>query len=92
MAGPIVALIPIKLIKNGQAKYTRFLDTDNANLNLKIYIKYRNATQDIKIGMSERKKMITPKKIQPINNTFGYFIMTSPTSYKINVLYYLSNY
>lgn len=50
----ILALIFIKLIKNGQVKCTRFLDTNNSKLNLKIYIEYRNATQDIKIGISGR--------------------------------------
>lgn len=55
MAGLVLALVSIKLIKNGQAECTRFLDTDNSKSNLKMYIEYRNVIQDIKIGTSEKK-------------------------------------
>lgn len=49
-------------------------------------------TIDKKIGISKKKKIMIPSKIQPIINTFRYLIILLPTSYKNNVLYYFSIY
>lgn len=92
VAEPALALVPTKLIKNWQIEYAKFLDTDDPKLNLKVYIGHRSITLDERIGMSEGKKIITPKGIQPITDISRYLIIISLTSYENNVLYYLFNY
>lgn len=92
VAGLALALVPAKLVKNEQAKYAKFLDTNDPKLNLKIYIGHKSATLDKKIGTFEGKKMMTLKGTQPTTKASRYFIITSPTSYKNNILYYLSTH
>lgn len=92
VAGLVLALVPTKLVKNWQAECAKFLDTDDLKLNLKIYIKYRSAALDKRIGSSKGKKMMTQSETQPTTDVFRYFIITLPTSYKNNVLYYFLTY
>lgn len=90
MAGSVLVFVAVKFVKNWQAEYAKFLDTDDQKLNLKIYIGYRSVTLNEKIRISEKMKMITPRETQSIINISKYFIITLLISYKNNVLYYLS--
>lgn len=87
-----LTLISIKLVKNQQAKYAKFLDTNDLKLNIKIYIRYKSITVNKKIGMPAKKEIIILRGIQLTIIIFGYLIITLPTSYKNIMLYYLSIY
>lgn len=90
MAELVLALVPAKLIKNWLVKYAKFLNTNGPKLNLKVYIKYKSAILNKKIGISKGKKIIILKQIQPNTNLSRYLIITLSISYKNNVLYYFS--
>lgn len=92
VVGPALVLVPTKLVKNWQAEYAKFFDTDNSKQNLKVYIRYRSATLNKRIRTTEEKMMITPKGIQPTINASKYLIITLSTSYKKNVLFYFSTH
>lgn len=64
VARQALALVPVKLVKNWQAKYTKFLDINNLKLNLKMCIGHRSATINIKIGIKCGKEKITLKEMQ----------------------------
>ena len=51
VARSALALVPLKLVKNWQAKYVTFLDTDNLRLNLKVCIGHKSATTNEKLGI-----------------------------------------
>lgn len=89
---PALALVPAKLEKNWHAECVKFFDIDDSQLNLKVYMRHKNTTLDEKIGMPQRKKMMTPRGIQLTTNASRYLIITSPTNNKNSVLYYLSTY
>lgn len=89
VAGPVLALVPTKLVKNWQAQCTKFLDTDYPKLNIKVYIRHRSVTFNERIGLPKGKKMMIQSETQPTTNASKYFIITLLTSYKNNVLYYL---
>lgn len=61
MARLALVLVSVKLVKNWQAECAKFLDTNDLKLDLKVYIGHRSATQDVRIGKSERKEMMTPR-------------------------------
>lgn len=88
MVGLALALVFAKLVKNWQAKCAKFSDTNDPKLNFKIYIKYRNAIFNKKIGTHKKKKIMTLRKIQFIINFFRYLIITLPTNYENNMLFY----
>lgn len=80
MTEPVLALVSVKLIKNWQVKWAKFLDTDDLKLNLKIYIKYKSAIVNKRIGMSKKKEMMILKRTESTNNAFRYLIIILPTS------------
>lgn len=82
-------LVLAKLVKNWQAECAKFQDNIDLKLNLNIYIRYKNATLNKRIEISERKIIIL-RETQSIIDTSRYLIITLPTSHKNNVLYYLS--
>ncbi len=92
VAGPALALVSMKLVKDWQAECAKFFDTVDPKLNLKVYIEHRSAILDERIGMLEKKKIITLRGTQPTTDTPRYLIITLPTSYKNNILYYLSTH
>lgn len=79
-------------MKNWQAECAKFLDTDNLRLNLKVFIGHRSATTDEKIGIKQGKEIMTPKGTKPSSDSSRFLIITSPTSYDNNVLYFLSTH
>lgn len=70
----------------------KFLDTDDSKLNLKVYIKHRNVIFVERIRMFKGKKMKILKETQLTTNISRYLIITLLTSYKNNILYYLSTH
>lgn len=56
MARPALALILTNLVNNWQAKYIKFLDINNSELNSKVYIRHKNITFDKKIKILRSKK------------------------------------
>lgn len=92
VAGPALVLVLTKLIENGQVECAKFLDAEDFKLNLKLYIEYKSAILDERIRMHKKKKMMTPRGTQPTIDAFKYLIIILPTSYKNNVLYYLSTH
>lgn len=85
-------MVPTKLVKNWQAEYAKFFDTNNSKLNLPIYIGHKSITLDEIMRTNEEKNMITLRGIQPTTNSSKYLIIISLTSYKNNILYYISIY
>lgn len=85
-------MVPAKLVKNWQAECAKFLDTNNLRLNLKVFIGHRSATTNEKIGIKQGKEIMTPKGTKPSSDSSKFLIITSPTSYDNNVLYFLSTH
>ena len=79
-------------MKNWQAEYAKFLDTDNLRLNLKVCIGHRSATTNEKIGIKQGKEIMTPKGMKPSSNLSRFLIITLRTSFNNNVLYFLSTH
>lgn len=58
MAKPVLALVPVILVKNQKAECIKFLDTYNPILNLKIYIRSRSMTVNERIRLLKEKKIM----------------------------------
>lgn len=59
VARPALSLVFAKLLKNWQAKYAKFFDTNNLKLNLKVCIGHKSTTINKKIRIKQEKKIIT---------------------------------
>ena len=62
VARPALLLVFAKFVKNWQTKCAKFFDTNDFKLNLKLYIRHRNATLEEIVKMPKKKKIIILKR------------------------------